>query len=43
MVMLGQFLHIWQNFEIFHDKLEPGLRDDISSLTLEGFQLSASD
>ena len=30
MVMLGQFLHISQNFEIFYDRPEPGLKDDDS-------------
>ena len=32
--MLGQFLRIPWNFEIFHDRLGPGLRDDVIALTL---------
>ena len=31
MAILGQFLHISWNFEIFHDRLRPGLRDDITT------------
>ena len=33
MAMLGWFLHIPQNFEIFHDRLGPGLGNDITSPT----------
>ena len=28
MVMLGQFMHISQNFEISHNRPGPGLKDD---------------
>ena len=33
MVMLGQCLRVPQNFEIFHGRLGPGLRDDVAALT----------
>ena len=34
MAMLGQFLRIPRNFENFHDRFEPGLRDDATDPTL---------
>ena len=41
MALLGQFLYVPQNFEIFHGMLGPGLREDVTTLTVEGSQLSA--
>ena len=41
MAMLGQFLCVPRNFEIFHDRLGPDLRNYITTLTLLGFQLLA--
>ena len=35
MAMLGQFLRVPRNFEIFHDRLFwQGLRDDVTALIL---------
>ena len=34
MAMLGEFLHIPQNLEIFNDRLGPGLRDNVAIVTL---------
>ena len=39
--MLGQFLCIPRNFEVFHDRLGPGLGDGVTALTLQRFQPSA--
>ena len=30
MAMLGQFLHVLEDFEIFYDRLGPGPREDDS-------------
>ena len=41
MVMLGQFLRVPRNFEIFYDRIGPVLMDDVTALTPCEFQLSA--
>ena len=35
MAMLCHFLRVPRNFEIFHDRLGPGLRDDVTTLILQ--------
>ena len=34
MAMIKHFLHVSWKFEIFHDRIRPGLRDNITALTL---------
>ena len=41
MVMLSQILAIPQNLQILHDRIGPGLRNDITTLTPKGFHLWA--
>ena len=40
MPMLGQFWRIPQNFEYFHDRLGPGVRDDVPYLIVYIFQIT---
>ena len=42
MAMLGQLLYILLDFEIYHDKPEPSLRDNVTTITFYGFQIVAS-
>ena len=35
MAVLSQLMHIPHNFEILHDKLEQGLRDNVTALTIK--------
>ena len=39
--VVGQFLYVPKNFEIFHDRHGSGLMDDVTVLTIYGFQVSA--
>ena len=41
MAKLSYVLCILQSFEIFHDRIGPGLRDIVTALTFEGFQIPA--
>ena len=40
MALPGQLMYIPQNFEIFHYRLGPGLREDVTVVTLEEFWVS---
>ena len=41
MAMLRQFSHIQRNFEIFNERLGPGVRDNVITVTSQEFQMAA--
>ena len=41
MAMIGNFLRVSRNFEIFRDRLGPGLRNDVTALNFLRFSAIA--